>query len=64
MDIYYKTMGNTIIPNITVAKITVKTCVTTYAFRKAPKTSAISAPLLKGVGTLPYNPVDAELPHG
>lgn len=62
--IYYKIMGNTIIPNITVAKITVKTCVTTGAFRKAPKTSAISAPLLKGVGTPPYNRLTRNYPTG
>ena len=63
-DIYYKIMGNTIIPNITVAKITVKTCVTTGAFRKAPKTSAISVPLLKGVGTPPYNRLTRNYPTG
>ena len=62
--IYYKIMGNTIIPNITVAKIKVKTCVTTGAFRKAPKTSAISAPLLKGVGTPPYNRLTRNYPTG
>ncbi|GFQ17226.1 hypothetical protein NIHE141904_35360 [Enterobacter hormaechei] len=50
---YYKRMGKTTIPNITTAKIIVKTCVINGAFRNAPKTSAISAPLLKGVGTPP-----------
>lgn len=50
---YYKRMGKTTIPNITTAKIIVKTCVINGAFRNAPKSSAISAPLLKGVGTPP-----------